>query len=275
MKLVADSGGTKTDWYLVKGKNFTIYTTQGYNPYFCDSLGIQESIEHELLNNLDVQDVKEVYFYGAGCASNESKQIIISVLSAIFSKSIINVGDDILAASRATAGHNPGICCILGTGSSSCFYDGKIMVDRIPSLGFILGDEGSGADIGKKLIRSFFYRDIPDSLSVALEGFYDMDKHMIVTNLISGKYPNRFLASFATFCSEHLEHPFIQKLVADSFDTFLDHHVLKYKNSGELPVHFVGSVAYSFKTLLLASLKRKKLLAGKILKSPFPALLEF
>ena len=275
MKLVADSGGTKTDWYLVNGTEFTTYTTQGYNPYFCTSSDIQESIEMELLNKLDVQHIKELYFYGAGCSSNQSQQIIMAALSAVFRMSTINVGDDILAASRATAGHNAGICCILGTGSSSCFYDGKIMADKIPSLGYILGDEGSGAHIGKKLIRSFFYRDIPDSLGVAIAACYNMDRHVIITNLISGKYPNRFLASFASFCSEHLEHPFIQNLVAECFDAFLDQQVLKYKNARELPVHFVGSIAFGFKTLLLASLKRKKLLAGKILKSPFPALLEF
>ena len=275
MKLVADSGSTKTDWYLVDGNQWTTYTTQGYNPYYCTTAEVQESLEAELLGSLDAQKVGELYFYGAGCSNTATQAIIMGALGPTFSRASISLGDDLLAAARATAGRREGICCILGTGSNSCYYNGQIIADKIPSLGYILGDEGAGTHIGKKLIKAYFYREMPPALATELEASFDMDKHLIISSLLDDKNPNRLLASFALFCSKHQEEAFIQQLVSNCFEAFLNRHVLKYPNAHDLPVHFIGSVAFGFKKLLKELLIEHNLNAGKILQSPFPSLLEY
>jgi glucosamine kinase len=275
MKLVADSGSTKTDWYLVANKELRTYTTQGYNPYYCKTEEIQKSLELELLGNLNAQGVKELYFYGSGCANELTKKVIMDALVPTFSRATISLGDDLLAAARATAGHEEGICCILGTGANSCYYNGEIIADKIPSLGYILGDEGAGSSIGKKLIKAYFYREMPVDLERKLELVFDMDKHIIITTLLDGKNPNRFLAKFAMFCSDNKDHPFVENLLFGAFDDFLTRHILKYPNAQDLPVHFIGSIAFGFKDILIKSLEKYKLSPGKILKSPFPSLLEY
>lgn len=277
MKLVADSGSTKTDWYLVKNEQLTRYTTQGYNPYYCTTEEIQKSLEAELLVNLSEETfaIQELYFYGAGCSNEFNQEVIRKALAPIFTNAKIHLGDDLLAAARATAGHEAGICCILGTGTNSCVYDGQKIVDKIPSLGYILGDEGAGAHIGKQVVKTYFYREMPLYLAKKLEQAYQMDKHIIITNLLKGKTPNRTLASFALFCSTHQDEPFIQELVSSCFEDFVHCHILKYEKVQQLPVHFVGSIAYGFKDLLVAVLEKHQLTAGNIFKSPFPTLLSY
>lgn len=275
MKLIADSGSTKTDWYLIDGTKNTSYTTQGYNPYYFTSEEIRQDLEQKLLNQLNAREVKELYFYGSGCANPITEGLIRGALQPLFAGAVINLGDDLLAAARATAGREAGICCILGTGSNSCFYDGTKIADKIPSLGYILGDEGAGASIGKELIRAYFYRDLPQDLALALEEEFVMDKHQIITNLLEGKTPNRFLASFALFALTYQAHPFVEKIIKNCFEDFLKCHVLKYSNAKSLPIHFIGSIAFGHQSLLKQVLERHHLSIGKVSKSPFPNLLAY
>ncbi|BDS13592.1 hypothetical protein [Aureispira anguillae] len=275
MKLVADSGSTKTDWYLVKNQSLVRHTTQGYNPYYWTTEEMKKSLELELLDNLQANEVQELYFYGAGCSNPLNQDVIFEALAPTFSNAEISLGDDLLAAARSTAGHEAGICCILGTGSNSCVYDGQKIIDKIPSLGYILGDEGAGAYIGRQLIRAYFYRELPPHLAKELELSYNMDKHLIISELLNGKTPNRTLASFALFCAKQQEEPFIKKLIENNFEEFLHRHVLKYANATELPIHFVGSIAFGFRKNLIEVLERHHLTAGNIFKSPFPSLLAY
>lgn len=275
MKLVADSGSTKTDWYLVKNKELITYKTQGYNPYYCTTEEVRKSLNSELLIHLEANKIDELYFYGSGCSNALTQKIILEALASSFSGATINLGDDLLAAARATAGHDAGICCILGTGSNSCCYNGITIVDKIPSLGYILGDEGSGTYIGRYLIKAYFYREMPVYLAQKIEENYNMDKHLIISSLLGKKNPNRILASFALFCSEYVEEPFIQELLKKCFADFLQCHVLKYTNAKLLPVHFVGSIAFGFKEVLVQVLEEHQLTAGNIYKSPFPTLLSY
>jgi glucosamine kinase len=275
MKLLADSGSTNTVWYLIDAEKVSKFKTQGYNPYYFNSQEVRESIELELEGKFDFMQIKELSFYGSGCANDITGDIILKALSALFPAASISLGDDLIAAARATAGHNKGICCILGTGSNSCFYDGEVIALKIPSLGYILGDEGAGSSIGKALISSYFYKEMPSDLAHLLEAFYPMDKHEIITDLFKHKNPNRFLASFAMFCSEYKDHPFVRQLISECFNVFLTRHVLKYSNASTLPVHFVGSIAFGFRNILTDTLKRHNLSPGEIIKSPFPDLLNF
>ena len=275
MKLFADSGSTNTVWYLIGPEEVSNFRTQGYNPYYFNSLEIRESIELELEGKFDFMQIKKLSFYGSGCSNDLTSEVIFNALSALFPAASISLGDDLIAAARATAGLDQGICCILGTGSNSCFYDGDVIAYKIPSLGYILGDEGAGSSIGKALISSYFYKEMPPDIALLIESFYPMDKHEIITDLFNGKNPNRFLASFALFCSEHKDHPFVKQLIVDCFDDFLTRHVLKYSNAHSLPVHFVGSIAFGFRNILEETLKKHDLSPGKIIKSPFPDLLSF
>lgn len=275
MKLIADSGSTKTDWYLIKDKELLRYDTQGYNPYYFTTEEVQKSLKVELLDKIDAKAIQSVYFYGSGCANALTQKVIRDALKPSFVHASIHLGDDLLAAARATAGHEAGICCILGTGSNSCIYNGKEIEDKIPSLGYILGDEGAGAFLGRQIVTAYFYREMPLDLAVKMKEAYNMDKHIIISSLLDEKNPNRILASYALFASEHQSHPFIQDLLSACFEAFVNRHILKYPNAQDLPVHFIGSIAFGFQEELKQVLEKHGLKLGKVFKSPFPTLLEY
>lgn len=275
MKLIADSGSTKTDWYLIKDKELLRYNTQGYNPYYFTTEEVKKSLQAELLDKIEAQTIQSVYFYGSGCANALTQKVIRDALEPTFANASIHLGDDLLAAARATAGHDAGICCILGTGSNSCIYNGKEIEDKIPSLGYILGDEGAGAFLGRQIVTAYFYREMPLDLAAKMEKAYNMDKHLIISSLLDEKNPNRILASYAFFASEHQEHPFIQKLLVACFEAFIKRHILKYPRARQLPIHFIGSIAFGFQEVLKKVLEKHGLIVGKIYKSPFPTLLEY
>lgn len=275
MKLIADSGSTKTDWYLIKDKQLLRYKTQGYNPYYCTTEEVKKSLSVELLDKVEARTIESLSFYGAGCANALTQKVLLDALEPTFVNASISLGDDLLAAARATAGHAAGICCILGTGSNSCSYNGKEIEDKIPSLGYILGDEGAGVFLGRQLVTAYFYREMPMDLARKMEKAYEMDKHLIISGLLNEKKPNRLLASYALFASEHQEHPFIQELLVACFDAFVVRHILKYPNARQVPIHFIGSIAFGFQAVLKRVLEKHHLEAGKIFKSPFPTLLDY
>jgi N-acetylglucosamine kinase-like BadF-type ATPase len=275
MKLIADSGSTKTDWYLIRDKELLRYNTQGYNPYYCTTEEVKKSLNAELLDKVDANAIQSVYFYGSGCANTLTQKVILDALEPTFVNASISLGDDLLAAARSTAGHEAGICCILGTGSNSCLYNGKEIEDKIPSLGYILGDEGAGTFIGRQLVSAYFYREMPMDLAAKMEKAYNMDKHLIISSLLDEKNPNRILASYALFASQHQAHPFIQELLTACFDGFVGRHILKYPKAKELPIHFIGSIAFGFQEVLNQVLEKHQLKLGKIFKSPFPTLLDY
>lgn len=275
MKLIADSGSTKTDWYLISDKQLLRYHTQGYNPYYWTTEEVKKSLNAELLNKVDAKTIESLYFYGSGCANALTQKIIRDALEPSFVNASISLGDDLLAAARATAGHEAGICCILGTGSNSCFYNGIEIEDKIPSLGYVLGDEGAGSFLGRQLVTAYFYREMPVDLAVKMEKAYNMDKHLIISSLLNEKNPNRILASYALFASEHQEHPFIEQQLTACFDTFISRHILKYPNAQQLPIHFIGSIAFGFQEVLKQVLEKHQLEVGNIFKSPFPTLLDY
>ncbi len=273
MKLIADSGSTNTIWYYFDGSDTKTFTTKGYNPFYCSSNEIHTNLSEDLLPLLKNTDIKQVFFYGAGCSNNKNKAIVSEALSKAFQQASIDIGSDLLAAARATAQHNHGVCCILGTGSNSCYYDGKKIIDNVPPLGYILGDEGGGVGLGRLLLQAYYYRELPEDLSTTMNEFADMDRGQLLQQVFNGEMPSRFIASFSIFAVQNRTHPFIQKLIKDNFNTFVKRHILKYANAALQPVHFVGSVAFGFQNELKEILSEHKLQVGKIIKSPFPDLL--
>lgn len=274
MKLIADSGATKTLWYSL-GSPIESYYTIGCHPYYWTTTDLIKSLKTSLLPQLSTKSITTVHFYGAGCTQKVPKSIIQRALTQLFPKAIIEVESDLLAAARATAQHTSGICCILGTGAASMQYDGKRIVDQVPSLGYLLGDEGSGADLGRQLLRAYYYRQFPVELKRAFEQTYNTNKYEVIQDLQQAEQPSRHLAQYTQFAVSQQRHPFIQALIKRRFGVFLERQVLPYKNVEKQPLHFVGSVAYGFQDLLCQVIEERNWQMGQVLKSPFPALFAY
>jgi glucosamine kinase len=279
MILLADSGSTKTNWVLLNNDSkIAEANTQGFNPYFQTSRIIEDGVRNELSKEI-LAHTKEknltIYYYGAGCSSADKVKAVTQALQHVFVNASISVHHDLLASARALCGHSPGIACILGTGSNSCYYDGKDVRENIPSVGYFFGDYGSGGHIGKKLIQAFFDDKIPADLKKIFSSMPDFDREYILDNIYQKPMPNRFLASYGKIAAEFIQHDYIQKLVRKCFTDFLMYQVEKYSTHKQLPINFVGSVAYSNKELLLEVIAERGLKAGIILQSPMSGLIEF
>lgn len=274
MILVADSGSTKADWNLVDDKGNVVKqaSTIGLNPLFINTEGIVAELVKTLMPALGRNTVSNVYFYGASCSSDERKAVVADALKELFTGSSVMVDHDMLAAARALCGNEPGFAAILGTGSNSCYYDGVDIVDNIPALGFILGDEGSGAYIGRMLIREYIYETLPAELQEQFTADYNLTKDDIFAAVYSKPLPNRFLAQFARFCTRNQGHPYIEAMLTHAIDDFFVHHICRYEKHKQHPVGFVGSVAHYHSEVLKKVADKHGVIVGKIVDAPITAL---
>ncbi len=278
MRLIADSGSTKTAWRLIKNEITIIpLETIGYSPQYITTEEMIDDLKATLLSQLTVStdSISEIYFYGTGCSTPRTIGIIQLALENVFKKAKVIVLHDLLAAARALCGHSPGIACILGTGANACLYDGSSIIDNIPSVGFMLGDEGSGGYLGKKLIRAYFYRELPTDLETAFAEQYQLTRDEMLLQVYKKPSPNRYLASYTKFLSLHLSHPFVWQLVHASFQDFLDAMVLKYDKVHHLPIYFLGSIAVHFQPVLEAVLKENNLQFGGVIDNPVEKLVQY
>ena len=275
MNLIADSGSTKTVWYLDER---TFYTTEGFNPVLLGEKYILEGIKQQLLPQIpdNIQKgLKFVHFYGAGCAKHESNSKMQTILEGIFPNSRVSVHSDMLAAARAACGYSAGLVGILGTGCDACVYDGKNIVKNAISLGYLLGDEGAGLDIGRALVKNYFYGLFPADLAQIFAKKHPITEAELLVNLYQNPTPNKYLASFAEFAIEYQTHPFILAIIKASFEQFIHHHLLPNREFGGNIVHFIGSIAYLLQKPLKEQLTTHNLNLGKVLKTPFPDLLKY
>ncbi|MDD3738930.1 MAG: ATPase [Lentimicrobiaceae bacterium] len=268
MIIVADVGNTTADWGVIHKGEILYYKTTGFSPYFTKPSEIINLLEKELLPNIDVKLVRSLFFYGTSCSSDVNKNIIKETLSNIFGNAEIFVDSDLLAAAKALCGNNEGIACILGTGSNSCYYNGNKIQDNKLSLGYILGDQGSGAYLGKRLLYDYFHNKLPDNLKQELTKFANVSDKEIISNLYSTDKPSSYLASFAPFLHKHNNNKYVNDLLTDSFNEFIVNCVKIYPESKHLPINFVGSIAYLYKDLISTLLKNNDLQAGKFISSP-------
>ena len=278
MHLIADSGSTKTAWRLIKDINQIIpIETIGYSPQYISTEEMIVDLKIALIPRLTVSSnaISKISFYGTGCSTPRTVRIIQSALEVIFKNAVIEVNHDLFGAARALCGHEAGIACILGTGANSCLFDGEKIIDNVPSVGFMLGDEGSGGYLGKKLVRAYFYRELPEDLSPAFANKFHLSRDEMLLNVYKKPAPNRYLASFSIFLSEHISHPFIQEFVQSGFQAFLDAMVLKYDKVENLPINFLGSIAVHFQAQLEIVLNNNKLQLGKIIDNPVDELVKF
>jgi hypothetical protein len=275
MVVIADCGSTKCDWLLVEdARDQRLENTKGFSPFFHSTDDIVGILSDQLLPKMGDKPVDTVWFYGTGIHDSDRAEIVKNALNNVFGNAKIEVEHDLLAAARACCQDRPGIACILGTGSNSCYYDGKVIVDNVPSLGWLLGDEGSGTHLGKALLRAWYYRSLPTDLKVAFETAHP-EGPSVIKNKVYGKDANSYLASFTRFLGEHKQHPFVEDLVEKSFGAFIDAHVIKYQGCHSVPIHFVGSIAFHFQEVLNRALKARNLTLGTIIRKPVYPLADF
>ncbi len=276
MILIADSGSTKTDWCMAeKGVAIKRIPTKGMNPFFQSEDEMVEEMKHSLLPELDGKRPEAVYFYGAGCAFDKV-EIVRRAISCVLSLDMaaIEVNSDMLAAARSVCGHEAGIACILGTGSNSCFYNGKEIEANVSPLGFILGDEGSGAVLGKLFIGDLLKNQLPAGLKEKFLERYQLTPADIIDRVYRKPFPNRYLATLSPFISEHITIPEVRQLVKQSFKAFLVRNVMQYDYQ-HYAVGFNGSVAWYYRDILEEALSETGLKMGIIIKAPMEGLLKY
>lgn len=275
VKLIADSGSTKCEWCLVaNGKKKKIFT-QGISPYFLNADQITAILQNELLKKIKETAVDEIYFYGTGLGNPANAILIRKVLKKVFPSAKSEINTDLLAAARAVCGNEKGIACILGTGSNSCYYNGKKIVKNSPGLGYVLGDEGSGAYLGKKVIQHYLYYTFDEDLLLRFNKQFNVTANEILEHVYKMPQPNRYLASFAIFLVENRDHYMINNIIEDGLSDFFFTHLYKYRESWLYPINFVGSVAYGFRDVLKELCNTFELQAGQIFKQPMDGLIAY
>lgn len=272
--LIADSGSTKTNWVLLSEDKRTVerFTTTGINPFYQDQTAIVS-----YLNELDLKGKVplKVFFYGAGCVGQVQLKSVSGALVHYFPNAEIEVASDLLAAARSLCGRESGIAAILGTGSNSCYYDGEVIVDNISPLGFILGDEGSGAVLGRRLVGDVLKKQLPEALCKAFLEQYQLTALAIIESVYRQPFPNRFLAQFTPFLLEHIHEPSIVRLVKEGFIAFFERNIRHYPKAGEHAIHFTGSVAWHFRAVLALAADEAGFHLGKVVPDPMDGLLRY
>lgn len=274
MILIADSGGSKTDWRLVSKKgDIEQASAPGFNPYYQPIEDLKKNVQEILIPRISEQDaVDQIYFYGAGVSSEKNQLTIKNAFLEFFPEAQIEIGWDLLAAARALCGKEPGIACIMGTGSNSCLYDGKNIIDNVANLGWILADEGSGANVGRKFLVDYLRKKLPDSLAKQFQARFPLTREQFLEKVYQEEKPSAFLASFMKFIFQHLKDPYCYNLMYKSFAEFYENNVMQYANYENLKVHFTGSIAFYFSDILRQVANDKGITVKNILEGPIAGL---
>ena len=277
MIAIIDGGSTKCDWVILNnsGKPHLKTTTLGFNPNIInvDFIG-QEIDKNEDLFFLK-NHIEKVFFYGSGCGTAANAKKVETEFIKSFPQAEVRIKEDMTAAAYAAYNGKPAIVCILGTGSNSCFFDGeKIRID-LPSLGFLIGDEGSGSALGKHLLRRFFMKKLPADLERAFIKTYNLTIEDAIKNMYHNPRANAYLGEFNKFIAEHKSHAYFQNMVFDEMKNFLDYQVLPYPESGEIEINFIGYISYIYEDILRAAAAELNLTIGKVVQKPIESLVDY
>jgi len=269
MILVVDSGSYKSDWMLKPSDSDPVtFRTVGINPFFISEKEIIKIIQHLKELSPYVDKVTEIYFFGSGCTSPDRREIISNAVSHVFKNAFVSVDTDLIGSTYATCGDTPGFISTMGTGSNISYFDGKNVQPSKHGTGFVLGDLGSGAWFGKKLITDYLYELLPSELSIDFGGTYDVNKETVIRKVYQEPSANTYLASFAPFMSKHTEHPYVSSLLYSGFDEFVKTNIFSYPDFQQHVCHFVGSIAYYFNKELRTVCERNGVKVGKIIRQP-------
>ena len=278
MKLIVDSGSTKTDWISINDNGETLFQTQtlGLNPQVLSEYILEERI----INNYEIyqsrKNVSDIYFYGAGCGTEPPKELIKKVFSPIFKNANFVIREDTYAAVYACCKpEEKAIVSILGTGSNCSYFDGKNIHQKITSLGYILMDDASGNYFGRQLLRDYYFNNMPQELQIKFKSEFNLEAELIKDHLYKKLNPNTYLAKFAKFLIQNKDLKYSKDLITKGFNLFINNQILQFENSSEIPLHFVGSIGFYLKENLKSSLNNKGLICGKILKKPIDGLVAY
>ena len=273
MRLIIDAGSTKMGWILMDGHEVKAhFVTKGFNPNYSPMQDLVETCRGASLPN---DNIHSIHYYGTGCGNEQNCQIIKDVFQNQFPDAKIHVTHDLMAACHAALVHEKGIACILGTGANSCVYDGTNIIEKAVSLGYLVGDEGSGMHIGREVVRAYFYGFMPEDLRLKFEETYHLELKDFIDKVYHQPQPSRYLATFAKFAGEHQSNPFIKELVKGCFKTFIEAFVMRYSECKSLKISFVGSVAFHFKDTLKETLTDYGLTLGEVVPSPAEGLIRY
>ena len=272
MILIADSGGSKIDWRLLTfDGNIVQANTPGFNPYYQPIEDLTKNFREVIVPKV-TDGINKIFFYGAGVSSEKNQLTIKNAFLEFFPDAQIEIGWDLLAAARALCGREPGIACIMGTGSNSCSYDGERIIGNVANLGWILADEGSGTSIGKKFLVDYLRSIMPEELRKQFHERFPLTREEFLEHVYQKERPSAFLASFTKFIFQHLKEPYCYKLVYSSFSEFYENNVMKYENYKNLKVHFTGSIAFYFSDILRQVANDKGITVKNILEGPIAGL---
>lgn len=276
MILIVDSGSTTTEWVFVRNtKVIKRHLGPGFNPYYFKDEDYLVKLEQEISNDIHFADVETIYFYGSGCSSETNCALVKSSLWESFSNANIHLHHDLYGAAVALCGNEAGIACILGTGSNSCLWDGKEILENVPSLGYLLGDEGSGTYLGKIILAEILIDAAPKDISTLFYDEFDMDFSTILDKIYKEINPNKFMSSVSMFAYDHISNLWVRKMVERNFNDFIDKQVSKYTDFEKYKISFVGSVAFGFQDILIEVLEGRNLRPGKFIKSPIDELVRY
>jgi glucosamine kinase len=274
--LIADSGATKCEWCVTgKRRKPEVAFTQGISPYFLNTVQIESLIRNELLPQLPKTAITTVYYYGTGCANPANALSVKKAIQNVFPDAEVFVTHDLMGAARALCGDEKGIACILGTGSNSCYFDGKRIARNSPGLGYVLGDEGSGAYLGRKVLQYYLYDTFDEELKYKFELKYATSRVEILENVYKKPLPNRYLAGFTLFLSENRGHFMVENIIEDGLNDFFFTHLCKYGESWKYPINFVGGVADAFRDVVKDLCDTYEFEFGQILKNPMEGLIVY
>ncbi len=275
LKLIADSGATKTEWRLVGKGSFKSFFTVGLSPYHMDRAQIRETLLKAFPKTLFKKEILSIHYYGTGCKTKANANIVKKALEDIFPETAVHVTHDLMGAAIATCGNKPGIANILGTGSNSCAFNGKKILLNSPGLGYILGDEGSGAYLGRKVVQHFLYGTFDAPLMKSFKAHFKTDKNEILQKVYKEPFANRYLAGFALFLSMHRGHFIIENIIEDGLRDFFEQHLGSYPQRFTVPIHFVGSIAFYFKDKIAELCNDFGFKLGGIIKQPMDGLVAY
>jgi N-acetylglucosamine kinase-like BadF-type ATPase len=273
--LIADSGSTKCEWCLISKHKKKKFSTIGISPYFLTQQQIVELLLNGVLPKLKQENIDAIFFYGTGLGNPANITMIKSSFKKIFPAVKVEVNTDMLGAARSLLQNEKGIACILGTGSNAAYYDGKKIAKNSPGLGYVLGDEGSGSYLGKKVLQHYLYKTFDEDLMLNFDACFNTNKNDILNTVYKQPLANRYLASFSIFLSDNRGHYMIENIIEDGLHDFFFQHLYKFRESWQHPISFTGSIAFAFKDIIKEICNMYELQLGKISKQPMDGLLEF
>ncbi len=273
--LIADSGSTTCEWCLISDKKNKKFSTIGVSPYFLSQQQITDLFSTAVLSKTKQENIDAIYFYGTGLSNIENVKIIKASIKTVFPKAAIEINTDMLGAARSLLLQQKGVACILGTGSNAAYYDGKKITKNSPGLGYVLGDEGSGAYLGKKVLQHYLYNTFDEELKASFDARFNTTKDEILNKIYKQPLANKYLASFCIFLSENRGHFMIENIIEDGLHDFIFQHLYKFRESWQYPISFTGSVAFAFKDVIQEICNMYELQVGKISKQPMDGLIKF